>query len=42
MPGWDIIYKEPPQLKDGYFEISYKPGIGFELDPEVIDKYNMA
>jgi L-alanine-DL-glutamate epimerase-like enolase superfamily enzyme len=42
MPWWDIIYKEPPMVIDGYFEISDKPGIGLELDPEVINKYKIA
>ena len=42
MPWWDIIYKEPPRVIDGYFEISDKPGIGLELDPEVINKYKIA
>jgi len=42
MPWWDIIYKEPPTVIDGYFEISDKPGIGLELDPEVINKLKIA
>jgi L-alanine-DL-glutamate epimerase-like enolase superfamily enzyme len=42
MPWWDIIYKEPPRVIDGYLEISDKPGIGLEPDPEVIKKHRMA
>lgn len=42
MPWWDMIYKEPPQVTNGYFELSKKPGLGLELDPTVIKKYTMA
>ncbi|MFC1941859.1 mandelate racemase/muconate lactonizing enzyme family protein [Chloroflexota bacterium] len=42
MPWWDVIYKEPPQVKDGCIKISDKPGLGLELDPEVIKKYRMS
>jgi L-alanine-DL-glutamate epimerase-like enolase superfamily enzyme len=42
MPWWDMIYREPPRVIGGYFEISDKPGIGLELDPAAIDKYRMA
>lgn len=42
MPWWDIIYKEPPRVIDGYFTISDKPGIGLELDTGIIDKYKIA
>jgi L-alanine-DL-glutamate epimerase-like enolase superfamily enzyme len=42
MPWWDMIYKEPPQVIDGHFEISEKPGLGLELDPDVIKKYKIA
>jgi L-alanine-DL-glutamate epimerase-like enolase superfamily enzyme len=42
MPFWDKIYKEPPKVIDGCFEISEKPGIGLELDPEILDKYRIA
>lgn len=41
MPWWDAIYQEPPQVKDGYLEIPDKPGIGLELDPEAINRYEM-
>jgi L-talarate/galactarate dehydratase len=42
MPWWDMIYKEPPQVKNGSFEISNKPGIGLELDSKYIDRYKIA
>jgi len=41
MPWWDAIYQEPPQVKDGYIKIPDKPGLGLELDPEAIKKYQM-
>jgi L-alanine-DL-glutamate epimerase-like enolase superfamily enzyme len=42
MPWWDIIYREPPQIINGDFVISNKPGIGLELDPTVIEKYKIT
>jgi L-talarate/galactarate dehydratase len=42
MPWWDLIYKEPPRVVDGYFEIPDKPGLGLELDPAVISKHKIA
>jgi L-alanine-DL-glutamate epimerase-like enolase superfamily enzyme len=41
MPWWDKIYKNPPQVKDGYMEVPKTPGLGFELDPETIDQYKI-
>ena len=41
MPWWDFIYQEPPQVKDGYIKISGKPGLGLELDPDALKKYEM-
>jgi L-talarate/galactarate dehydratase len=42
MPWWDAIYKSPPQVVDGYFTISKKPGIGLELDQETLKKHRFA
>lgn len=41
MPWWDAIFKEPPQVKDGYIRIPDKPGLGWELDPEALKKYKL-
>jgi L-alanine-DL-glutamate epimerase-like enolase superfamily enzyme len=41
MPWWDLIYQEPPQVKDGYMNISEKAGLGLELDPDALKKYKM-
>jgi L-alanine-DL-glutamate epimerase-like enolase superfamily enzyme len=41
MPWWDVIYQEPPKVKDGYIKIPNKPGLGWELDLEVIKKYRI-
>ncbi len=42
MPWWDVIYKEPPEVIDGHFEISEKPGLGLELDQTVIRNHKLA
>jgi L-alanine-DL-glutamate epimerase-like enolase superfamily enzyme len=41
MPWWDLIYREPPHVKDGYMYISEKAGLGLELDPTALKKYEM-
>jgi L-alanine-DL-glutamate epimerase-like enolase superfamily enzyme len=37
-----MIYKEPPRVIDGYFQVSDKPGLQLELDPKVLKKYKIA
>ena len=39
LPWVDVIYQTPPQVRDGYMEISNMPGLGLELDPEALKKY---
>ena len=41
MPWWDVIYQTPRQVKDGYMEIDPVPGLGLELDPEALKKYEL-
>jgi L-alanine-DL-glutamate epimerase-like enolase superfamily enzyme len=41
MPWWDMIYREPPRVVDGYIEIPEKPGLGLELDPDALKKYEL-
>jgi L-alanine-DL-glutamate epimerase-like enolase superfamily enzyme len=41
MPFWDSIYREPPQIKDGNIKVPDKPGLGLELDPQVIKRYRI-
>jgi L-alanine-DL-glutamate epimerase-like enolase superfamily enzyme len=41
MPWWDIIYQDPPRVIDGYMNISEKSGLGLELDPGALKKYEM-
>ncbi len=41
MPWWDVIYREPPQVKDGFINIPEKPGLGYEPDPAALKKYEM-
>ena len=42
MPWWDDIYQEPPQVLDGALNISDSPGVGLELDRDVIKRYEMT
>lgn len=41
MPLWDVIYQEPPEVKDGHIRISDKPGIGLELDRQAVKHYEV-
>jgi L-alanine-DL-glutamate epimerase-like enolase superfamily enzyme len=41
MPWWDVIYQEPPQVRDGYIKVPEKAGLGFELNPDALKKYEM-
>ena len=37
----DKIYKDYVEPKKGYLEVPNKPGLGIELDPEAINKYQI-
>jgi L-alanine-DL-glutamate epimerase-like enolase superfamily enzyme len=37
----DLLIKEPLVLKDGYIDVPTGPGIGWEFDPEKIEKYTV-
>ncbi len=39
LPQLEIIYKNPPQLVDGMFQVSEKPGLGIDLDEAEIEKW---
>lgn len=39
MPFYDKIFKEPPEVKDGFVEIPPLPGTGWEIDPQAIKKF---
>ncbi|MBN1631108.1 MAG: mandelate racemase/muconate lactonizing enzyme family protein [Thermoleophilia bacterium] len=41
MPWWDVIYQEPPTVEDGHMTIPDKPGLGFELDAGLMERYRM-
>jgi L-alanine-DL-glutamate epimerase-like enolase superfamily enzyme len=41
MPFEDVMYQTPPPVKDGYMEIPAVPGLGLELDPETLKKYEL-
>ncbi len=41
LPWWDVIYQEPHKIMDGHIRIPNKPGLGLELDPRAIKKYEM-
>ena len=36
MPWHDLVQKDPLVIKDGYFELPTAPGLGVDLDEEVI------
>lgn len=42
MPWWDIIYKEPYKVVDGYIKVPESPGLGLELDEEAVKKYTVS
>jgi L-alanine-DL-glutamate epimerase-like enolase superfamily enzyme len=42
MPWWDVIYQERPQIIDGCFRIPETPGIGLELNFDIINKYEIT
>jgi len=41
MPWWDKIYQNPPEVIDGHMDVPTIPGLGLELDPEAIEKYEI-
>lgn len=41
LPWVDVIYQTPPVVKDGYIEIPKIPGLGLELNPEALKKYEL-
>lgn len=41
MPWYDQIYQEPPKTLDGHMVVSDAPGLGLELDPDAIERYEM-
>ena len=41
LPFWNQIYIEPPTVTNGSIKIPDKPGIGYELDQDVMTRYRM-
>jgi mandelate racemase len=39
MPWWDVLFVDPPQPKDGAFELGDAPGLGLELDEKAIKQF---
>jgi len=37
----DLLIKNPPILRDGYIDVPTGPGIGWEFDPQKIEKYTV-
>jgi L-alanine-DL-glutamate epimerase-like enolase superfamily enzyme len=35
----DLLMKEPLKLVDGYLQVPSAPGLGFEPDPEKLERY---
>ncbi|MBI3965288.1 MAG: mandelate racemase/muconate lactonizing enzyme family protein, partial [Chloroflexi bacterium] len=38
-PVWAYLYRERPQIRDGYIEVPNRPGLGIELDESALAKY---
>jgi len=36
---WDKLVKEKPVIKNGYIELTDKPGLGIELDEDEVIKH---
>jgi len=36
---WSSLYKEPIQIKEGWIELSQRPGLGLEFDDDFIEKH---
>jgi L-alanine-DL-glutamate epimerase-like enolase superfamily enzyme len=41
MPWWDVIYQEPPQVKNGMMKVPDGPGWGLKLDPGALKQYSL-
>jgi L-alanine-DL-glutamate epimerase-like enolase superfamily enzyme len=39
---WFELPLNRPQIKDGYMRVPDKPGLGIDLNPEVISKFRAA
>ena len=37
----DPLFKEPYQVKDGYLKIPERPGVGLELNRDIIELYRV-
>jgi|TARA_B000000532_G_scaffold193521_1_gene159464 L-alanine-DL-glutamate epimerase-like enolase superfamily enzyme len=42
MPWFVNLFNEKMELKDGYLTIPNRPGCGFTLNPEVLDKNRLS
>ncbi|MHA2395003.1 MAG: mandelate racemase/muconate lactonizing enzyme family protein [Promethearchaeota archaeon] len=40
-PLYQVLWDDPPRIKDGYIELPKKPGLGIELSEEAIKKYSL-
>lgn len=40
-PIWHNMIANPPALRDGYISLSERPGLGWELDRDYIEKYRI-
>ena len=41
MPWWEVIYRDPPQPKNGWIKVPQVPGIGYELDRDAMARFRM-
>lgn len=42
MPWWNKIFANPLEPKNGYLHVPESPGLGVELDKEVLQKYKLS
>ncbi len=40
-PIWEELYAERPKIKDGYIELPDVPGLGYEIDGGIVEKYRV-
>jgi galactonate dehydratase len=40
-PLYQVLWEDPPEIKDGYIVLSKKPGLGIERSEEAKKKYSL-
>jgi L-alanine-DL-glutamate epimerase-like enolase superfamily enzyme len=42
MPWWELLYEEPPQVKNGFMKVPAGAGWGLKLSPAALKKYALS